>query len=68
MLTGAISEQAVYRVRILDQKIEQMAGLRDYRPVVTPWNTWFGLTPEGAPLLMHDVGSQEVYALDFEAP
>jgi hypothetical protein len=35
---------------------------------VTPWNTWFGLTPEGDPLLMHDVGSQEVYALDLDEP
>jgi hypothetical protein len=27
-----------------------------------------GLTPDGSPLLMRDIGSQEVYALDFEAP
>ena len=65
---GFSTDQAVYRVGIADQKIEQVAALRGFRRVVTPWNTWFGLTPEGAPLLMHDVGSQEVYALDFEAP
>ncbi len=65
---GYSTDQAVYRVRISDQKIEQVAGLRDFRRVVTPWNTWFGLTPDGATLFMHDVGSQEVYALDFEAP
>jgi hypothetical protein len=53
---------------ISDQKIEQRAGLRDCRRVLTPWNARFGLTPEGAPLFMHDVGSPEVYALDFEAP
>lgn len=62
---GFSTDQAIYRVRILDHKIEQVAGLKDFRRVVTPWNTWFGLTPEGAPLLMHDVGSQEVYALDL---
>jgi len=65
---GFSSDQAVYRVHMSDQKIEQVVGLRDFRRVVTPWNTWFGITPEGAPLLMHDIGSQEVYALDFEAP
>jgi eukaryotic-like serine/threonine-protein kinase len=65
---GFSTDQAVYRMHISDRKIEQVAGLRDFRRVVTPWNTWFGLTPEGAPLFMHDVGSQEVYALDFEAP
>jgi len=26
------------------------------------------VTPDGAPLLPRDISSQEVYALDFEAP
>jgi hypothetical protein len=65
---GFSTDQAVYRVRISDRRVEQVASLKDYRRVVTPWNTWFGLTPQGDPLLMHDVGSQEVYALDFDAP
>jgi eukaryotic-like serine/threonine-protein kinase len=65
---GFSGDQAVYRVRISDRRVEQVASLKDYRRVVTPWNTWFGLTPQGDPLLMHDVGSQEVYALDLDAP
>jgi eukaryotic-like serine/threonine-protein kinase len=65
---GFSTAHAVYRVHISDRKIEQVAGLKDFRQVVTPWHTWFGLTPEGEPLLMHDIGSQEVYALDFEEP
>jgi len=32
------------------------------------WNAWSGVTPDGAPLLLRDIGSQEVYALDLEAP
>jgi hypothetical protein len=44
---GFSTDQAVYRVRISDQKIEQVAGLRDFRRVVTLWSTWFGLTPDG---------------------
>jgi len=55
-------------VGISDLKVDQVTSLEDLRRVVTPWQTWFGLTPDGAPLFMHDVGSQEVYALDFEAP
>jgi len=27
-----------------------------------------GLAPDGSPLPLRDIGSQEVYALDFEAP
>jgi eukaryotic-like serine/threonine-protein kinase len=65
---GFTTDEAIFRVRLSDHKIEQVASLKDFRRVVTPWNTWFGLTPQGDPLLMHDVGSQEVYALDFEAP
>jgi Tol biopolymer transport system component/predicted Ser/Thr protein kinase len=65
---GFSAEQRIYRVRIADSKVEQVASLRDFRRVVTPWTTWFGLTPDGALLLMRDTGSQEVYALDMEWP
>jgi serine/threonine protein kinase/Tol biopolymer transport system component len=59
-------DQAIFRVRVSDHKMERVANLKDFRRVVVPWTTWFGLTPDGSPLLMHDVGIQEVYALDFE--
>jgi hypothetical protein len=45
-----------------------VASLKEFRRVVTPWISWSGITPDGAPLLMRDIGTQEVYALDFEAP
>jgi hypothetical protein len=51
---------------LLDQKIEKIVDLKDFRRVVMPWNTWLGLTPDGSPLLMRDTGTQEVYALDLE--
>jgi eukaryotic-like serine/threonine-protein kinase len=66
--TGASKELAVYRVRIADRKLERVADLQNLRRVVEPWISWMGLTPDGAPLFMRDIGSQEVYALDFEAP
>jgi len=62
---GFNPDPAIFRVSISDHKIEQIANLKNFRRVVAPWNTWFGLTPDGSPLLMHDVGTQEVYALDF---
>jgi Tol biopolymer transport system component len=65
---GFSAEQAVYRVRLADQKVEEVASLKDFRRVVTPWTTWFGVTPDGSLLLMRDAGSQEVYALDLEVP
>jgi eukaryotic-like serine/threonine-protein kinase len=65
---GFGANPAVYRVQISTQKVEQVADLKDFRRVVTPWATWLGVTPDGAVLLMHDTGTQEVYALDLEAP
>lgn len=65
---GFRAEQALYRVRLSDHRVEQVASLKDFRRVVTPWSTWFGVAPDGSPLLMRDTGSQEVYALDLEAP
>jgi Tol biopolymer transport system component len=65
---GFNAEQGIFRVRLADRKVEQITSLKEFRRVVNPWSTWFGLTPDGAPLLMRDTGSQEVYALDFDAP
>ena len=66
--TGFSREQAVYRAKVAGDKIEHVADLQNFRRVVEAWLSWMGLTPDGSPLLMRDTGSQEVYALDFEAP
>jgi Tol biopolymer transport system component len=66
--TGTSKELAVYRVRISDRQVEKVADLQNFRRSVDPWVSWMGLTPDGSPLLTRDIGSQEVYALDFEAP
>jgi Tol biopolymer transport system component len=66
--TGSSADPAVFRVRVAERKLERVASLKDFRRVVTPWISWSGITPDGAPLLMRDIGTQEVYALDFEAP
>ncbi len=66
--TGFSRELAIYRVAVVGGKIERVADLQNFRRVVEPWVSWMGLAPDSSPLLMHDVGSQEVYALDLEAP
>jgi eukaryotic-like serine/threonine-protein kinase len=65
---GFSADQAIFRLRVLDGKIEKIVDLKEFRRVVTPWNTWFGLTPDGSPILMRDTGTQEVYALDLDVP
>jgi len=29
---------------------------------------WTGVTPDGSPLVLRNIGTQEIYALDWEAP
>jgi eukaryotic-like serine/threonine-protein kinase len=66
--TQSSAEPAVHRVRLSDRKLETVASLKNLRRVILPFQAWMGLAPDGSPLLMRDTGTQEVYALDFEAP
>ena len=66
--TESNTNPAIYRVRISDRKLESVASLKNLRRVILPFWAWMGITPDGSPLLMRDIGTQEVYALDFEAP
>jgi serine/threonine protein kinase/Tol biopolymer transport system component len=65
---GLSTDPAVYRLRIADHKVEPVASLKNLRRALWGDLPWFGLTPSGEPLVMRDIGSQEVYALDFEEP
>ncbi|MGB2898563.1 MAG: protein kinase [Candidatus Acidiferrum sp.] len=58
------------RVNLTDRKRERVVGLKDISRVFmtesgAPWN---GLDLDGSPLIMRDVGIQEIYALDLEFP
>ena len=66
--SGLSNDPALSRLHLADRKQERVANLKDVRRVVFALYPWSGLTPDGSPLLMRDIGSQEVYALDFETP
>jgi hypothetical protein len=66
--SGLSEDRAFYRVRLADRKLERLADLKSLRRVVLFGLSWSGITPDGSPLLLRDTSSQEVYALDFEAP
>jgi Tol biopolymer transport system component/tRNA A-37 threonylcarbamoyl transferase component Bud32 len=66
--SGSGLDPAISRLRIADRKLERVTGLKDFRRVEFSYYPWSGLTPDGAPLLLRDIGTQEVYALDLEAP
>ncbi|HTG63004.1 MAG TPA: hypothetical protein VMG63_26825, partial [Terriglobia bacterium] len=57
----------IFRIRIRDRKLEQLGTLKDFR-TAPDWGSWMGLAPDDSPLLVRDAGTQDIYALDWEAP
>lgn len=56
------------RLRIADASLEQMVSLHAIpRTGVFGW-TWVGLTPDDSALVLHDTGTEEIYALDVDLP
>jgi len=61
-------EPNLYRVRI-DKKLEQVTSLRGIRLAVSPCGCALsGLAPDNSPLVVRDIGNQDIYALDLELP
>jgi hypothetical protein len=54
-------------VRILDGKVEQVVNVKGFQ-LTGYWGLWLALAPDDSPLLLKDTGSQEIVALDWEAP
>ena len=59
---------AIFRVRIRDHKLERLVSLKDFRLASGYLGAWFGLGPDDSPLLVRNVGTHEIYALDWDAP
>lgn len=57
----------VFRVQVRDRKLEQVVSLKDFRNAPADWG-WLGLAPDDSPLLLRDATTEDVYALDWEAP
>lgn len=60
-------KQAMFRIRLSDHKVDQIADLHSIdQPTLSYWPAWTGLAPDGSPLLMRDLGTREIYALELE--
>lgn len=60
------AEPGVYRVSVPDGRTERVVDLKGFSTTGTLKKAWFGLDPEGAPLLLRNVGTFEVYALTLD--
>ena len=62
------ADTALYRVRISDHKLEKIVDLKGIRLTLGAIGAWCGLAPDDSPLVLRDVGSQEIYALNLQLP
>jgi Tol biopolymer transport system component len=59
----------LYRVRVSDHKLERIGVVSLSRGIAKgQFAQWTGLAPDDSPLLLHDTGFQEIYALDLQLP
>jgi Tol biopolymer transport system component len=61
-------ETSLLRVRVTDHRLEEVVSLKDFRQTGWAGATWTGLAPDDSPLMLRDIGTQEIYALDWKAP
>jgi eukaryotic-like serine/threonine-protein kinase len=64
---GSGDQAGFYRVRISDHKVERIINLKDIRRTGF-LGPWAGLTPDDSPLVLRDISTQEIYALDVYFP
>ncbi len=58
-------DRGVYRIRATGGKAERVADLKDWH-ITGFFSFWMALDPTDAPLLLRDVGSDDIYALTLE--
>jgi len=58
----------LYRLRVSDRKLQRLASLKGVRRTGGPVTGWSALAPDDSFLVLRDTGTQEIYALDWEAP
>jgi len=67
--TSFTSDPAFFRVGIPDGQITRIVSLKNVRRFF-PWlsGEWSGLGPDGSPIVVRDISTQEIYALDWKLP
>ena len=61
-------EASLVRVRASDHRLEEVVSMKDFRRTGWAGGIWTGLAPDDSPLVLRDIGTQEIYALDWQVP
>ncbi|MDP9161494.1 MAG: hypothetical protein M3O09_14840 [Acidobacteriota bacterium] len=57
----------IRRIRISDSSVEIVRDLKDF-PLTGVWGNSLTLAPDDSPLLLHNIGTHDVYSLDLKEP
>jgi Tol biopolymer transport system component len=66
--TGFNTDPGFFRVRVADGQIERVVSLKNILRFVAQFGEWTGMAPDGSPLVVRDISTQEIYALDWQLP
>ena len=66
--TSFTADPGFFRVRVADGQIERVVSLKNIHRFLSQWGEWSGMAPDGSPLFVRDISTQEIYALDWRLP
>jgi len=66
--TLGVTDPSFYRMRLSDLRLETVVHTQDIRRYYGEFGPWTGMAPDGSPLLVRDISSEEVYSLDLHLP
>jgi len=66
--TLGVTDPSFYRIHLADQRRDTVVHTQDIRRYHGEFGPWTGMAPDGSPLLVRDISSEEVYALDLHLP
>ncbi len=66
--TSFTADPGFFRLRLADGQIERVVSLKNIRRFFPQFGEWSGLAPDGSPLVVRDISTQEIYALDWQIP
>jgi hypothetical protein len=59
--------EAIHHYDIAMRRSQQVINLKDCRPTGNIFR-WLGVSPDGSPLILNEVGVQEIYSLELQTP
>jgi eukaryotic-like serine/threonine-protein kinase len=66
--TSFNADPGFFRMRVADGQIVRVVSLKSIRRFFPQWGEWSGMAPDGSPLVVRDISTQEIYALDVQWP